>query len=310
MKIMNNRGYVSLVANIWSDGDDVTTRGASTRSLFGSSYYVTSPIITVRHTSWKTALSEMEWFMSGSEQCPSGTLKDIWWRGQLSQELVGHDIDGNECLVVHPGNLHDGYPTQLRGFVYYNSEVSRESGVYEDGFDVFDQVEWLKSELKNHPQSRRLIMTTWNPGEMAKITKTNNNPMVPACCHMNYMQFQVRNGILHMNTVFRSTDTVLGLPHNLVQHRALHLYFAHHAEVPAADYYKLFLNDAHVYSDHCDFAEWCVNNRNGISMIADPHGDFFDLRYNPTSDQFIASDFSLTNSLPQPMYTDKIIRTL
>jgi thymidylate synthase len=275
--VNTNRAYCQLLLKLQAQGDYVVTRGAGVKSLFGYNFgKVRSPIITFRKTAWKTALKELELFMSGEDKCPDGVLSDVWWKDQLSPD--------NE--------LRQGYPAQLRRS--HNSE------------GLFDQVAWLREEIKHHPSSRRLCLTVWSPGVMASITDINQNPMTPSSCHLIFNQFQVRNGELRMNAVFRSTDSVLGLTHNLVQHRALQLYFAHHAGVKAAPYYDLYLNDVHYYDhpDHISFVEWINANISNID-------DFdVDLSYSPTSLEFKAEDFTINIKLPEPLYTGKIARTL
>lgn len=284
MKTNNiNQIYLKLLKTIEDEGDFIETRGAKTKSLFGYTTKVNFPIVTIRKTAWKTALRELEWFMSGERVCPEGVLRDVWWKGQLA-----------------PGNeLRHGYADQLRSSPCCDCSS-------------FDQVAWLREEIKKHPSSRRLILTTWNPGTMSYFTELNQNPMSPTPCHIVMNQFQVRDGLLHMNAVFRSTDAVLGLPHNFVQHRALQLYFAHHAGVPAAAYYTLFLNDVHIYDhpDHNDFVAWlsCGDPRIDFGYCL-PH-DNNKLIYNPTDLEFKAGDFSLQSDLPPPLYTKKIERTL
>lgn len=276
---MINGFYRNLLLILKEKGDYVVTRGAGVRSLFGFSFgFVPAfPIVTVRKTAWKTALKELEWFMSGTEECPEGVLRDLWWKGQLSPD----------------NSLREGYPSQLR----------RSATPF--GF-MFDQVAWLRQEIKEHPSSRRLILSVWNPGTMAAFPDVNENPMTPTCCHLTWNQFQVRNGHLHMNAVFRSTDAILGLPHNLVQHRAIQLYFAHHAGVEAAPYYRLYLNDVHYYDhpDHNDFVAWLE------SYAYTPDLKINEMKYTPTSEEFKADDFTISSPLPDALYTHKIERTL
>jgi thymidylate synthase len=276
-----NSQYVRLLLSLRNEGDYLVTRGAGVKSLFGYDFgKVHFPLVTVRKTAWKTALKEMEWFMSGKEECPEGVLRDVWWKGQLNSD----------------NGLKWGYPSQLR------------HSPCPDGY--FDQVAWLKEEIKNHPTSRRLLLTTWNSGAMAFFTDYNKNPMAPTPCHLIMNQFQVRDGKLHMNAFYRSTDAILGLPHNLVQHKALQLYFAHHAEVKPAPYYKLYLNDVHYYDhpDHNAFVEWLADPRKVREMLFTENEP--ELVYLPTSDEFRAGDFHLTGILSEPAYTKKIERTL
>ena len=277
---MINSLYANLLLKITNSGDYQVTRGAGVKSIFGTSILVDKfPIVSIRRTAWKIALKELEWFMSGKETCPDGVLSDVWWKGQLSSD----------------NTLRQGYPTQLR---HSPSPLG-----------AFDQVAWLRHEIKAHPSSRRLCLTVWNPGTMAAFPDINENPMSPTCCHLVFSQFQVRNGQLHMNAVFRSTDAVLGLPHNLVQHRALQLYFAHHAGVPAADYYNLYLNDVHVYDhpDHNEFIGWLSEHDDECCRLDAQHND---LIYTPSDQEFRAEDFTISHPLQDALYTKKIARTL
>ena len=282
-----NGQYVNLLNTLRQRKDSYqVSRGAGVTSIFGYSYgpVVSCPIITFRKTAWKTALKELEWFMSGENTCPEGVLRDVWWKGQLGPD----------------NKLLRGYPSQLR-----RSQCSEGD---------FDQVAWLREELKANPSSRRLCLTVWNPGTMALLQDINQNDMVPASCHLVYNQFSVRNDRLHMNAIFRSTDAVLGLPHNLVQHRALQLYFAHHAGVKAEPYYSLYLNDVHYYDhpDHLDFINYVAENKELCSSHGG-HGVFNEdneILYTPTSLEFKAEDFSVVTKLPDPIYTKRIERTL
>lgn len=276
---MINGLYTQLLLLLNTSGSYLVTRGAGVKSVFGHNFGAVPsfPIVTLRRTMWKTALKELEWFMSGKETCPEGALSDIWWKGQLSPD----------------NTLRQGYPIQLRQSP--------------SPLGAFDQVAWLRHEIKEHPSSRRLCLTVWNPGTMAAFPEINENPMAPTCCHAVWNQFQVRDGQLHMNAVFRSTDAILGLPHNLVQHRALQLYFAHHAGVPAASSYQLYLNDVHIYDhpDHNDFVSWLAE-QNYPRMEPDTN----DLIYTPSGVEFRAEDFTLKEELRLPLYTKKIERTL
>jgi thymidylate synthase len=276
-----NHEYGYILDIISQEGLTQSPRGAETKSIFGYHMVVTAQcLITWRKTQWKTALQELEWFMSGDEECPEGVLRDVWWHGQLD----------------YCNNLVNGYSSQLRNHTcdpYGRAILGR-----------FDQIAWLREELKSNPQSRRSVLSTWNPGEMAHITEANGNSMSPACCHLVYCQFQVRDGELHMNTVFRSSDAVLGLPHNIVQHRALQLYFAHHAGVPAACYYKAYLNDVHVYKEHSDFTNYVGLHRHEIVDCAAT------LKYTPTDIEFKAEDFTFEGEIDSPLYTTKLKRTL
>lgn len=187
MRTMADWNFAHLLSQLLADKNPVLTRNHKCRRLLAPDrcVFTDTPIVTLRPTAWRKALRELEWFLSGHDKCPD-ELKD-WWRGQLDSE----------------GNYLWGYPYQLR----------RRGG--------HDQIEYLVDALIKHPYSRRHILTTWSPSEMAYITNANKNIATPSTCHLSYAQFFVVDGKLDMLSVQRSADVLLGLPHNWIQHWAL-----------------------------------------------------------------------------------------
>ena len=270
-----NQKYVCILKEIINAGDLVTTRNHEVYSSFNlpNVTFTTTPLVTLRKTAWKKALREMEWFLSGEVTCPDELLD--WWDGQLDVENY----------------LLDGYGQQLRHSVYWDSSewVAKQ----------FDQVKFIQEALKHNPNSRRLLMTTWNPGEMAHITKTNHNPNTPTCCHSIIVQFFVRNGRLSMKTYQRSADMLLGVPHNWVQSWAMLMWFAHHAGLKVGSMTWMW-GDAHVYDEesHIDTAHNMIRYCTGTTTR-------FDMVYKPTSKEFKASDFSIIGEIPEPVVTTR-----
>ena len=101
-----NQTYCNLLLDLDRNGTYLVSRGEGVKSFFGYCFgkVETCPIITIRKTAWKTALKELEWFMSGDIKCPQGVLSDIWWKNQLSPD----------------NTLRCGYPKQLRRFSNIN----------------------------------------------------------------------------------------------------------------------------------------------------------------------------------------------
>jgi thymidylate synthase len=265
-----NRKYMCLLKEILNNGDSVTTRNSQVYSHFDlpNVTFTELPLITLRKTAWKKALREMEWFLSGHPKCPDELLD--WWSGQLN-----------------PHNMYfDGYPSQFR------------SALAPQEF-YFDQVEFIQDALKSNPNSRRLIMTVWNPDAMAHITRTNENPNTPTCCHSIVVQFFVRNGYLSMKTYQRSADMLLGVPHNWVQSWAMLMWFAHHAGLKVGSMTWMW-GDAHIYDEesHIDTAHTMVRYCTGTTTK-------FDMVYTPTSADFKASDFTIIGEIPEPVVTTR-----
>lgn len=269
-----NQKYVCILKEILNNGDLVTTRNHEVYSHFDlpNITFTTTPLVTLRKTAWKKALREMEWFLSGDTKCPDELLD--WWDGQL-------DISGD---------LLDGYGGQLRTSTFYDWKVADRNN--------FNQVKFIQDALKNNPNSRRLLMTTWNPGEMAHITETNHNPNTPTCCHSIVVQFFVRNGRLSMKSYQRSADMLLGVPHNWIQSWAMLLWFAHHAGLKVGSMTWMW-GDAHVYNEesHVDTAETMIRFYTGMDEVK--------MVYTPKSTDFKASDFTIEGDIPDPIVTTR-----
>lgn len=270
MRTMADWNFSHLLSQLLRDKRCVTTRNHNCRRLFAPErcVFTSTPIVTLRPTAWRKALLELEWFLSGRDKCPEG-LKD-WWRGQLNED----------------GEYLWGYPYQLR----------RRGG--------HDQIEYLVDALKNHPYSRRHILTSWNPSEMAYITCANKNAATPTTCHLSYAQFFVANGKLDMLSVQRSADVLLGLPHNWIQHWALLTWLAHRAGLEVGSLIWQG-GDVHLYEaeSHINCATEIVTTAS--SWLMRPEGGHT-LIYDPSDPSiFRAEDFSMAwfGERPEPVST-------
>lgn len=270
--------YIDVINEISETGTILTTRNSEVQSSIGIDpiVFTSTPLVTVRKTAWKKAIREMEWFLSGNLTCPEELLD--WWGGQLSN---------NNYLI-------DGYSIQFRQSTYEDEHGEQAS---------FDQVKFILDGLRNSPNSRRLLISLWNPGEMANITISNRNPNTPTVCHSVLMQFFVRDGKLYINSYQRSADVLLGVPHNWIQSWALLLYFAFHSNLQIGGL-KWIFGDAHIYQEesHLETVKQI--------LVASPGESLPVLCYNYSGSVdssnvpvFRASDFSIDGEIPQPKVT-------
>jgi thymidylate synthase len=268
-----DEAYYYLVKYIKNNGDELETRNHRVKSVidYDQIIFTETPLVTVRKTAWKKAIREMEWFLSGDPYCPEELFD--WWDGQLNDS----------------GMYVAGYGQQLRS--YYSA-------------GHFDQIKFLLEALRDHRESRRILVTTWNPLEMSKITEINRNNNTPTVCHGVVIQCSVREGKLRMTHYQRSADVLLGVPHNLVQYWALLLYLAHWSNLEVGSLRWIF-GDVHLYQEesHVECARQIIQAP--IRSIDTP----IKLCYNPILSlaggipEFKASDFTMDGVIPEPLVT-------
>ncbi len=251
-------------------GDRVQTRNSvCLRSPGLTCVFGDTPLVTARKTPWRSALREMEWFVSGSSDI--NKLHESvrhWWRPWA--DATGH--------------IPNSYGEQFR-FA---------AGVVPGGTDELepvyvDQIEKVIGGIRDHPHSRRNILTTWNAAEMWHPSTPITN------CHHSLTQFFVTGNRLDMITYQRSADAVVGLPANWIQTWAFLLWLAHRTgRTPG----KLTWigGDVHVYESHLDLA------RRITEVGAPTH--LPQLIYTPTTEEFKADDFTLSEEY-RPVILEK-----
>jgi thymidylate synthase len=250
-----DRAYQGILSRLLNYGKAVTTRNSRVlRGVAETVEFHTTPLVSVRKTSWKNALREWEWFMSGS-----ANIRDL-----------------------HPDVRHWWEPWVKGGVVWNNySAMFRRSG----RDDWYDQIEYLVDGVRRHPYSRRNLITTWETERMA-------DPITPITnCHGTVIQAFVdppeaahRPGALTLVTYQRSADVVCGLPHNWLQYFAFLLWLAHRTGHVAKALVWIG-GDVHLYEQHFDIAHEV------LAAATETPGPR--LVYTPTSEDFKADDFAL-----------------
>lgn len=266
--------YRNLIEQVIEYGDLIETRNHEAYSFISSDtiVFVETPLVTLRKTAWKKALREMEWFLSGDAKCPEELLD--WWDGQLDPA----------------GKYLRGYGEQLRHW--------QGTGRWDDGFD---QIQHLIEGIKEHPYSRRHVITTWNPLDMFRMTDLNCNLKTPTTCHLSMSQYFVRDVKLSARTYHRSCDLLLGAIHNWLQHWGLLLWLAKQTSLEVGSLIYSF-GDLHVYKEDSHLAV--------VDAILESGPCAYAHRVNPklvytgsVGDEFKASDFELEGFIESPVST-------
>ena len=221
------RQYLDLVKHVLENGELKEDRtGTGTKSVFGYQMRFNLsdgfPMVTTKKLHLKSIIYELLWFLNGDTNIKY--LKDngvnIWnaW------------ADSN-------GDLGPVYGFQWRN---WNN-------------DGIDQISNLINDLKNNPNSRRHLISAWNPSVLPDTSKSfetnvaNGKAALPPC-HA-FFQFHVNNGKLSCQLYQRSADIFLGVPFNIASYSLLTLMIAQVCDLEPGDFIHTF-GDAHIYSNH------------------------------------------------------------
>ena len=243
--------YHQLLQEILNQGADKSDRtGTGTRSIFGYQMRFDLqkgfPLITTKEVHFKSVVHELIWFLKGDTNIRYLALNNvrIWdewpfkayqnssdYQGETIKEFV-HKIKDDEAFAKKNGDLGFVYGKQWRNWI--GSE----------GFSV-DQIRDVMHSLKNNPDSRRHIVSAWNPSEIDKMA-------LPPC-HCLF-QFYVANNTLSCQLYQRSADVFLGVPFNIASYALLTHMMAHVLGYKVGTFVHT-LGDAHLYSNHFEQAQ-------------------------------------------------------
>lgn len=239
--------YIKLTEEVLSHGTEKPDRtGVGTKSIFTTqlefdiSHCV--PLLTTKRVPWKHVIYELLWFLRGDTNAKLLENNGVKiWNGNSSREFL--DSRG---LNYPEGVLGPIYGWQWRYFgAEYDPEFSDTSNFEKNDIGGFDQIDYIISELKSNPHSRRLLVSAWNPSDFDKMA-------LPPChfCFQFYVR-ETKNGVKFLDCHFnmRSTDVALGLPFNLFSYAVLTYIIALKTDMKPG---KLIYtgSDVHVYKNH------------------------------------------------------------
>lgn len=253
--------YHDLLKHVLEYGTEKKDRtGTGTKSVFGYQMRFDLnegfPLLTTKKVHLKSIIHELLWFLKG------GTNVAYLHENNVSIWDEWADSDGN---------LGPIYGHQWR------------SWTAPDGTTV-DQISELINTIKNNPDSRRMLVTAWNPGEISKMA-------LPPC-HILF-QFYVANNKLSCQLYQRSADIFLGVPFNIASYSLLTLMVAQVTGLQPGEFIHTF-GDAHIYLNHMEQ----VNLQLSRDFRALPQ-----MHLNPEVEDiysFKYEDFTLTGYDPHP----------
>lgn len=255
------QAYLDLLKHVLEHGTAKSDRtGTGTRSVFGYQmrYDLAAgfPLVTTKKLHLQSIIHELLWFLRGDTNI--AYLKE-------------HGVRIWDEWADEKGDLGPVYGRQWRAW----------RGA--DG-SVHDQMTWLVDEIRRNPDSRRLVVSAWNVGELDAMA------LMP--CHCLF-QFYVADGKLSCQLYQRSADIFLGVPFNIASYALLTHMVAQVCNLEVGDFVHT-LGDAHLYSNHLDQAH---------TQLARTPRDAPQLRLNPDVTSlfdFGFNDIAIENYDPHP----------
>ena len=228
--------YLDLLRRILKEGrprDDRT--GTGTIGVFGHQMRFDLrqgfPLLTTKKLHLKSIIHELLWFLRGETRVESLQESGVKiWDDWATPEITAK-------FGRKAGDLGPIYGHQWRNF----GAAPLGDGWANDGVD---QIKNLLEQIKKNPNSRRLIVTGWNPREADQVA-------LPPCHTL--FQFYVQDGALSCQLYQRSADVFLGVPFNIASYALLTMMIAHVNELQPGDFVHTF-GDAHLYRNHLEQA--------------------------------------------------------
>lgn len=253
--------YLQLLHHIVNNGTESGDRtGIGTKKVFAETLKADLqkgfPLLTTKRLGFETIKNELLWFISGETNIKPLVDNNvhIWdeWPFQ-------HYLKANSLEESFP-KYTDGWESEKQKFIESiktDSEFSKKWGdlgpVYgyqwrhwrnSNGTEI-DQLAEAVNLIKYNPDSRRIVVTAWNPSDLEKMSVSGLPP-----CHM-FFQFQVNGNYLNLQMYQRSVDTFLGLPFNIASYALLNHIIANITDKIPGEL-TLALGDTHIYLNHLE----------------------------------------------------------
>ena len=253
--------YLDLMRTILKEGHFKSDRtGTGTYSIFGHQMRFDLqkgfPLLTTKKLHLRSIIYELLWFLRGDTNI---------------QYLHDHNVTIWDEWADENGDLGPVYGKQWRSWVAPDGRI-------------IDQITNLIEQLKRNPDSRRLIVSAWNPADVDQMA-------LPPCHTM--FQFYANDGELSCQLYQRSADVFLGVPFNIASYALLTMMVAQVCGLQPKEFVHTF-GDAHIYSNHVEQAK--------LQLSREPR-PLPQMRINPDVKSifdFQYEDFTLENYDPHP----------
>ena len=296
--------YLDLLKLIKETGIKKEDRtGTGTISIFGHQMRFNLqdgfPLMTTKKVNLDSIIHELLWFIRGDTNIrylvQNGV--NIWndwpfqsWLNETGQadKYVMHSKEWKEMMKTFVETI-----IKDEGFASQYGDLGPVYGKQWRDFEGVDQLEQVIEDIKNSPDSRRLIVSAWNPKDIPVMIKSGLPP-----CHTLF-QFYVSNGRLSCQLYQRSADVFLGVPYNISSYALLTLMIAKVTGLEPGEFVHSF-GDTHIYLNHLEQVE--------EQLSREPHSlPQLKIKNNRSSlFEFEINDFELTEYDPHPFISAPI----
>lgn len=261
------RLYLDLLKKIMEEGVSKSDRtGTGTKSLFGYQMRFNLakgfPLLTTKKMHLKSVIYELLWFLKGDTNV---------------KYLNDHGVTIWDEWADENGDLGPIYGKQWTAWQGYNGET-------------YNQIADVLEQIKNNPDSRRIIVSGWNVADLQSLIKGKKT--APPPCHTVF-QFYVANNKLSCQLYQRSADTFLGVPFNIASYALLTMMIAQVTGRELGEFVHTF-GDVHIYNNHFEQVKL------QLSRTPKPLPT---LKINPAAKDIFSfqfEDFALENYDPYP----------
>jgi thymidylate synthase len=240
------KAYLDLCRHVLDNGTRKSDRtGTGTLSVFGYQMRFNLeegfPLLTTKKVHMKSIIHELLWFIKGDTNIKYLVDHDVKIWNEWPYEAFKKSKD-------YQGESMEDYVTKIKTdlhFAIQHGDLGPVYGAQWRNFNGVDQLQYILDELKHHPDSRRMILSAWNPAEIKQMA-------LPPCHTL--IQFYVADGKLSLQLYQRSADIFLGVPFNIASYALLLLMVAQVTGLKPGEFVHT-LGDAHIYANHIEQIE-------------------------------------------------------
>jgi thymidylate synthase len=251
--------YLNLLQEALSDGARKVDRGTDVvlYSLFGrqTRYDLSKgfPLLTTKKVYWKGVLHELYWFMSGQSNIKYLVDNNVHIWDDYPYRIYNEKVEKKKVAPMTKEEFVQKIKEDAK-FAKAHGDLKR---IYGESWRrwptksgrTIDQLAWIVQELKDDPDAKNLIVTSWNPEYLYTMATYEEASRFPICHNM--YQVSQRNGKLSLQLYQRSADLFLGVPFNIASYALLTIILAQITGYEPGEFIHTF-GDVHIYENHVE----------------------------------------------------------